>query len=212
MMGTVDYRPAFRLLQEKTPEELFSDLPTPCYIIDEAGLQRNGEILLSVIKNTGCKILLAQKAFSNYDFYPLLSGYLSGTEASGLYEARLGAEKMPGKEVHVFCAAYRDDEFDELLKYADHIVFNSPGQLKKFGQAAKDRGKSIGLRINPQCSTQEGHEIYDPCSCQSRLGTTRDIWNDQMTGDLIGLLDGLHFHTLCEQNSDALKLTLEAVE
>ncbi|MGN0276181.1 MAG: carboxynorspermidine decarboxylase [Hominisplanchenecus sp.] len=211
-MGTVDYRPAFRLLQEKTPEELFSDLPTPCYIIDEAGLQRNGEILLSVIKNTGCKILLAQKAFSNYDFYPLLSGYLSGTEASGLYEARLGAEKMPGKEVHVFCAAYRDDEFNELLKYADHIVFNSPGQLKKFGQAAKDHGKSIGLRINPQCSTQEGHEIYDPCSCQSRLGTTRDVWNEQMTGDLIGLLDGLHFHTLCEQNSDALKLTLEAVE
>ena len=94
MMEAMDHRPAFQLLHGKTPAELFSDLPTPCYIIDEAGLQRNGEILSSVIKNTGCKILLAQKAFSNYDFYPLLSGYLSGTEASGLFEARLGAEKI----------------------------------------------------------------------------------------------------------------------
>lgn len=126
--------------------------------------------------------------------------------------ARLGAEKMPGKEVHVFCAAYRDDEFDALLTYADHIVFNSPGQLKKLGPKAKQHGKSIGLRINPQCSTQEGHEIYDPCSATSRLGTTREVWEKQMTEELIGLLDGLHFHTLCEQNSDALKITLKAVE
>lgn len=211
-MSMTDHRPAFHLLQGKSPKELFGDLPTPCYIIDETGLQKNGERLASVIKNTGCKILLAQKAFSNYDFYPLLSDFLSGTEASGLFEARLGAEKMPGKEVHVFCAAYRDDEFDALLTYADHIVFNSPGQLKKFGPKAKEHGKSIGLRINPQCSTQEGHEIYDPCSSTSRLGTTREVWEKQMTEELIGLLDGLHFHTLCEQNSDALKITLKAVE
>ena len=164
------------------------------------------------MKHTGCKILLAQKAFSNYDFYPLMSEYLSGTEASGLFEARLGAEKMIGKEVHVFCAAYREDEFDELLTYADHIVFNSPGQLKKFGKKAKEHGKSIGIRINPQCSTQEGHEIYDPCSSTSRLGTTREIWDMQMTEELIDLLDGLHFHTLCEQNADALQTTLHAVE
>lgn len=211
-MSAIDHHPAFHLLQGKSPKELFGDLPTPCYIIDETGLQKNGEQLASVMKNTGCKILLAQKAFSNYDFYPLLSKYLVGTEASGLFEARLGAEKMPGKEVHVFCAAYKEEEFNELLAYADHIVFNSPTQLKTFGPKAKEHGKSIGLRINPQCSTQEGHEIYDPCSAASRLGTTRAVWDEMMTEDLINLLDGLHFHTLCEQNSDALEQTLRAVE
>ena len=187
-------------------------LKTPCYVIDEKRLQQNAEVLLSVMSHTGCKILLAQKAFSNYDFYPLLSGYLAGTEASGLYEARLGKEEMPEGEVHVFCAAYRDDEFGELLKYADHIVFNSIHQLAKFGSLAKQQGKSIGLRINPECSTQEGHEIYDPCAKGSRLGVTRDVWNKEMTPDLLDMLDGIHFHTLCEQNSDALETTLKAVE
>lgn len=136
-MAAADKRPAFEALGGKTPEDLFSELPTPCYIIDEAQLHKNGRILASVAENTGCKILLAQKAFSNYDFYPLLSGYLAGTEASGLFEARLGAEKMPGKEVHVFCAAYTESNFDSILDYADHIVFNSPGQLKSFGPRAK---------------------------------------------------------------------------
>ena len=187
-------------------------LKTPCYVIDEKRLQQNAEVLLSVMSHTGCKILLAQKAFSNYDFYPLLSGYLAGTEASGLYEARLGKEEMPEGEVHVFCAAYRDDEFGELLKYADHIVFNSIHQLAKFGSLAKQQGKSIGLRINPECSTQEGHEIYDPCAKGSRLGVTRDVWDKEMTPDLLDMLDGIHFHTLCEQNSDALEATLKAVE
>ena len=187
-------------------------LKTPCYVIDEKKLIFNGGILASVAARTGCKILLAQKAFSNYDFYPLMSDYLAGTEASGLYEARLGKEEMPSGEVHVFCAAYRDDEFDELLKYADHIVFNSVGQLRKFGSKAKACGKSVGLRINPECSTQEGHEIYDPCAKGSRLGVTREVWNKEMTSDALALLDGIHFHTLCEQNSDALEITLRAVE
>ena len=114
-------------------------------------------------------MLLAQKAFSNYDCYHLLAPYLAGTEASGLYEARLGAQEMPGKEVHVFCAEYREDEFEELLCFADHIVFNSPSQLLRFGKRAKQAGKSVGLRINPECSTQEGHEIYDPCAPGSRI-------------------------------------------
>ena len=187
-------------------------LKTPCYVIDEKRLQQNAEVLSSMMSHTGCKILLAQKAFSNYDFYPLLSRCLSGTEASGLYEARLGKEEMPEGEVHVFCAAYRDDEFGELLKYADHSVFNSIHQLAKFGSLAKQQGKSIGLRINPECSTQEGHEIYDPCAKGSRLGVTRDVWDKEMTPDLLDMLDGIHFHTLCEQNSDALEATLKAVE
>lgn len=209
---SIEERPIFASLEGGTPKELFGNLSTPCYIIDEKQLRKNGEILSNVMKKTGCKILLAQKAFSNYDFYPLLSQYLSGTEASGLYEARLGAEKMPGKETHVFCGAYRDDEIDEILTYADHIVFNSPRQLEKYGIRAKKCGKSVGIRINPECSTQEGHDIYDPCAPGSRLGTTRAMWDKNMSEELVDLLDGLHFHTLCEQNSDALETTLQAVE
>ena len=203
VLGGLSYEPI---------SEYFANLQTPCYVIDEKRLTENAQILFSVMENTGCKILLAQKAFSNYDFYPLLSQYLSGTEASGLYEARLGAEEMPSGEVHVFCAAYRDDEFEELLRYADHIVFNSINQLKKYGLKAKEHGKSIGLRINPECSTQEGHEIYDPCAKGSRLGVTRSVWDREMTEDILSLIDGLHFHTLCEQDSDALEITFKSFE
>lgn len=206
-----DARPPFAGLAGRRPEAVFAGLPTPCYVLDEAALRRNGEILRDLAARTGCRVLLAQKAFSNFNLYPILAPYLAGTEASGLFEARLGAEEMPGKEVHVFCAAYREDEFARLLQYADHIVFNSPRQLAKFGPAARRAGKSLGLRVNPECSTQEGHEIYDPCAPGSRLGTTRAQWDAQMTPELLNLLDGLHFHTLCEQDSDALEQTLEAV-
>ena len=144
-MRLADTRPPFAGLA-KLPEESLASLPTPCYLLDESQLRRNGEILLGVQQRTGCKILLAQKAFSNFDLYPLLAPYLAGTEASGLYESRLGKEELPDKENHVFCAAFRADEFDELLCCADHIVFNSPRQLKKFGPAAKAAGKSVGLR------------------------------------------------------------------
>ena len=207
----IESRPAFAGLGGLSPEELFGKLPTPCYILDEAMLRRNGEILAGVAARTGCRILLAQKAFSNYDLYSVLSPYLDGTEASGLYEARLGAEEMSGKEVHVFCAAYREEEFDELLRYADHIVFNSPRQLERFGPLARKAGKSVGLRVNPECSTQEGHAIYDPCAPGSRLGTTRAQRDAGMAPELIELLDGLHFHTLCEQDAGALEITLNAV-
>ena len=212
-MQVRDSRPPFAGLANLSAEAL-NALPTPCYLLDEAQLRRNGEILLGVQKRTGCKILLAQKAFSNFDVYPMLAPYLAGTEASGLYESRLGREELPDKENHVFCAAYREDEFAQLLQYADHIVFNSPRQLAKFGPAAKAAGKSVGLRINPECSTQEGHAIYDPCAPGSRLGTTRAQWDAavQAAPQLPALLDGLHFHTLCEQDSDALATTLDAVE
>ena len=212
-MRLTDSRPPFAGLAN-LPEKALAALPTPCYLLDEARLRHNGEILLGVQQRTGCKILLAQKAFSNFDLYPVLKPYLAGTEASGLYESRLGREELPEKENHVFCAAYRADEFEELLNYADHIVFNSPRQLAKFGPAAKAAGKSVGLRINPEHSTQEGHEIYDPCAPGSRLGTTRTQWDAavQENPALPELLDGLHFHTLCEQDSDALAATLPAVE
>ena len=204
--------PQFAGLANYDLQALFGRLPTPAYVIDRARLRANGEVLAALSKRTGCKVLLAQKAFSNYDFYPLLSQYLAGTEASGLYEARLGKEEMPEGEVHVFCGAYRKDEFEALLQYADHIVFNSIHQLKKFGHAGKQAGKSLGLRLNPECSTQEGHAIYDPCAPGSRMGVTRAVWDQEMDEATLELLDGLHFHTLCEQNSDDLRTTLEAVE
>ncbi|WP_337799077.1 carboxynorspermidine decarboxylase [Acidaminococcus timonensis] len=207
-----DNRPAFAGLRGKTPEAAFGQLVTPCYILDKAALRHNGEILKGVQDRTGCRILLAQKAFSNYDLYPVLEPYVAGTEASGLYEARLGREAMGSKEVHVFCGAYRADQMEEVCQVADHIVFNSPRQLATFGPMAKKAGKSLGLRINPECSTQEGHAIYDPCSPGSRMGTTRAQWDAQMTPDLVALLDGIHFHTLCEQDADDLKTTLTAVE
>lgn len=206
-----DEQAAFGSLTEEKWQQLM-ELPTPSYVIDEEQLRKNGEILLDIQKRTGCKILLAQKAFSNFGVYPLLSSYLAGTEASGLYEARLGKTKMPSGECHVFCGAYKENEFEELLKYTDHIVFNSPAQLKKYGQHAKQAGKSVGLRINPECSTQDGHEIYDPCAPGGRLGTTREVWNKEMSAELVNMLDGIHFHTLCEQNADALEITLNAVE
>ena len=206
-MAQRDTRPPFAALGGYAGPELAA-LPTPCYLIDEGALTQNAEILGALAARTGCKVLLAQKAFSNYDFYPLLAKHLAGTEASGLFEARLGAEEMPGGEVHVFCAAYRADEMDELLRYADHIVFNSPAQLAKFGPAAKAAGKSVGLRINPECSTQDGHAIYDPCAPGSRLGTTLANFDPAQ----LPLLDGLHMHTLCEQDSDDLESTVQALE
>ena len=212
-MNLLDTRPPFAGINGEIPPE-FKALSTPCYLMDEAVLQHNAEVLGALQKRTGCKVLLAQKAFSNYDLYPIFAPHLAGTEASGLFEARLGAEEMPGGEVHVFCAAYREDEMDELLRYADHIVFNSPRQLQKFAPKAKAAGKSVGLRINPECSTQEGHAIYDPCAPGSRLGTTRAQWDAALAKQpgLAALLDGLHFHTLCEQDADALAVTLDAVE
>ena len=171
---------------------------------------------------TGARLLLAQKAFSMYSLYPLIGRYLSGATASGLYEARLGMEEMVqplrrlGKECenHVFSPAFRKEEFDRILEYCDHIVFNSLKQVERFAPQARECGKSVGLRVNPQCSTQEGHPIYDPCAPGSRLGATKEtlIKTLKEADSLLSLIDGLHFHTLCEQDADALEETLLAVE
>lgn len=182
-------------------------VPTPAYVIDEAKLVNNLEILKSVQDRTGCKVLLAQKAFSMYATYPLISQYLAGTTASGLYEAKLGREEFGG-EVHVFAPAFKDADLEEILEIADHIVFNSERQLRKHVDKCRAAGVSVGLRINPECSTQDEHALYDPCATGSRFG----VRISQFSEDLLDLVDGLHFHTLCEQNSDDLKTTLEAVE
>ena len=186
-------------------------LPTPCYVIDEKKLKENLEILGDVREKAGCKILLAQKAFSCFYEYPLIGQYLDGTTASGLYEARLGKEEM-GKENHVFVPAYKDADIKELGEICDHIIFNSFAQLRRHKDAVS--GKSLGLRINPECSTQGEHAIYDPCAPGSRLGVTKEVFDCEIAAEpeLFEALDGLHFHTLCEQNADDLAKTLEAVE
>lgn len=180
-------------------------MKTPYFLIDEKKLIENLSLLKNVSERAGCKILLAQKAYSIYQTYPLFSEYLSGSTASGLYEAKLGREEFGG-EVHVFSPAYRKEDIKKLVKICDHIVFNTPSQVNKFAPFCKAAGVSVGLRINPECSTQEGHAIYDPCAPGSRLGTTLANFDES----ILSLLDGLHFHTLCEQNSDDLGTTVRA--
>ena len=182
-----------------------NEIPTPSYVIDEALIEKNCKVLADVIQKTGCHILLAQKAFSNYAMYPLIGQYISGTTASGLFEAKLGYEEM-GKENHVFAPAYKEKDMEELVKICDHIVFNSLSQLEKYRYVADK--VSIGIRVNPECSTQKDHAIYDPCVPGSRFGIIAD---DLKNANLDGV-EGIHFHTLCEQNSDDLKTTLDVVE
>lgn len=182
------------------------NLATPYYLIDEKRLKKNLEIIQDIQKRSGAKILLAQKAFSSFYFYPLLSQYLDGTASSGLYEARLAKEHF-GKEVHVFAPAYKEADFAEILKYADHIVFNSNTQLAKYKDQALKAHKTIGIRINPEKSTQS-HAMYDPCSPTSRMG----IKIADIDESLLPYISGFHFHALCQQNADALEETVKAVE
>ena len=189
---------------------MFENVQTPCYIVDEAKIKKNLEILKRVEEESGAHILLAQKAFSMFSLYPLIGQYISGTTASGLYEAKLGYEEM-GKENHVYAPAYKPEHMDELVKICDHIIFNSFAQYDKYKDVVNKAGVSAGIRINPMCSTQEGHEIYDPCAFGSRLGVTKENFReDYVFGE--GGIEGLHVHTLCEQNSDALVTTFKAVE
>ncbi len=180
-------------------------LPTPAFVVDEVRLRRNLEILAQVKKHTGGKILLALKGFSMWSVAPLVGEYLDGVCASSPWEARLGREKFGG-EVHAFAAAYSESDVQELVKVCDEIDFNSFAQWRRFGHLLPSQIK-CGLRINPQCSTQD-HPIYDPCAPKSRLG----IKTTEFRGQSLAGISGLHFHTLCEQNVDALTRTLVAVE
>lgn len=181
-------------------------IPTPYYIVEERLIEKNCKILKSIIDRTSCRILLAQKAFSMYYFYPLIGQFLNGTTASGLYEAKLGKEEM-GKETHIFSPAYKEEEFDEISNICDHIIFNSFSQAEKFKEIALAKGKECGIRINPEFSTQD-HAIYDPCSYGSRFGVTKA----QFREDMLDGISGLHFHTLCEQDLEPLQQTLQVVE
>lgn len=183
------------------------ELKTPVYLVDEKKLEENLQILAEVQQNTGCRILLAQKAFSMYKVYPLIRKYLSGATASGLYEARLGAEEMGG-ENHVFSPAYTEEEMSELCTICGHISFNSISQLEKHRKIWETSPVSVGLRVNPEHSTQEDHEIYDPCAPGSRLG----IRLSQFPQELPRGVEGLHIHTLCEQDASPLVETFKAVE
>jgi len=186
----------------------FQKMPTPGYVVDERLLAANLRILDDVQKRAGCKILLAQKGFSLYKTYPLIGRILAGTTASSLFEARLGREEMGG-EVHIFSPAYRESEMEEICSLCDHIVFNTFSQWERHRETVHRSGRPIscGIRVNPEYSEIET-DLYNPCYRDSRLGTTWDNFDpDGLEG-----LEGLHFHTLCEQNSDTLKRTLRHVE
>lgn len=190
-------------------KKIFDGLTTPCYVVDEEKLIKNLELLQYVQQQTGCHILLAQKCFSMFRLYPLIGRYLAGTTASGIYEARLGREEM-GRENHVFAPAYKDEDMAELVNICDHIIFNSIAQYEKHRAVCSAHPSvSCGLRVNPECSTQEGdHAIYDPCAYGSRLGITLANFPEQLPDGI----EGLHFHTLCEQNADDLITTFKAFE
>jgi len=183
-------------------------VPTPCYVLDEARLIRNLTVLDEVQKRTGCQIIMALKGFAMFSVFPLIRQHLRGVAASSLHEARLGHEEFRG-EVHVFAPAYREAEFDELLTYSHHLVFNSFSQWRRFKPrlAASKMRISCGIRVNPEHSEVEV-ALYDPCAPGSRLGVTRGNFQED---DLDGIT-GLHFHTLCELNADSLARTLKAFE
>ncbi|PIC97935.1 carboxynorspermidine decarboxylase [Sporosarcina sp. P29] len=183
-------------------------VPSPSYVVDEKLLIANLEKMKSVIDQTGCKILLAQKGFSMFEVYPLIGQYLHGVTSSGLFEARLGNEEM-GKEVHTYAPAFHEDEFEEILRYSDHLVFNSFAQWKQFKDRVQKQEKPIecGIRINPEYSEIDV-DMYNPCFTYSRFGVTLENFEpDELDG-----ISGLHFHTMCEQNSDTLWRTIQIID
>jgi carboxynorspermidine decarboxylase len=184
-------------------------IATPVYLLDEFLIEENMKVLRHVKERTGCKVLHALKAYASFATFPLMAGYLDGTCASGLNEAKLGREEF-GKEVHTFGAAYREEEINQILKYSDSIIFNSFYQLERYGEAAKKSGVEIGLRVNPG-HAEVSTEMYNPCAPYSRLGIVHSIFNREFQ-KYKSLVDGLHFHAMCQQNADVLERILESFE
>jgi carboxynorspermidine decarboxylase len=183
-------------------------LPSPCWLLEEKKLIANLKIIEDIKKQTGAKVLLALKGFALWKSFPLLQPYLDGCCASGLHEAQLASEIF-GKEVHTYSPAFKEEEITQIASFSNHLVFNSPEQFKRFAYKAKIANPtlSLGLRVNPEYSASP-KEIYNPCGLYSRLGTTRKNFDEA----LLAQLDGLHFHALCEQDSDALEAVLEHFE
>jgi carboxynorspermidine decarboxylase len=185
-----------------------SEVPSPCYLIHQGVLDKNLDVLRTVQQRTGAKIILALKGFATFSVFPQIRQVLHGTTASSINEARLGLEEF-GREVHVYCVAYKSEELAWLATVATHITMNSLSQWQRLRATALalDNVASYGLRINPEYSEIET-DLYNPCRPGSRFGVT----SNQLQGvDLEGI-DGLHFHTMCEQNADTLSRTLEVVE
>ncbi len=182
--------------------------PTPAYVVHLGELERNLRILDEVQRESGATILLALKGFAMFGVFPLIRKYLKGTCASGSIEAQLGAEEFGG-QVHTFSAAFKEEDLRESLKYSHHLVFNSFNQWKRYRQIVEshERPVSVGLRVNPEVSTGKV-ALYDPCAPGSRLGILRS----EFAGESLDGIEGLHFHTLCEQNSDDLEKTLNGFE
>ncbi|MBC7196776.1 MAG: carboxynorspermidine decarboxylase [Deferribacterales bacterium] len=188
------------------PTKITGRVKTPCYLISEKKIEENCQVLDYVQKETGAKILLALKAFAQPYGFNIIKKYLHGVCASGPVEARLGREEF-SKEVHTFAPAFTKKQFDEVLQYSDHIIFNSVNQFNKYAHLAKSNGKEVGLRVNPGYSEVEV-ELYDPCAVGSRFGVNPE----NLTDFDIAQLDGLHFHAMCEQNADVLVRVLESFE
>ncbi len=184
-------------------------LHTPVYLIDETILRDNMLMLKYVKDRTGCKILHALKAYAAFATFPLMKKYLDGVCASGLHEARLGREEF-GKEVHTFAAAYKTTDFCSTLAYSDSIIFNSFYQLKTYGSLARRHKRQIGLRVNPGYA-EISTDMYNPCAPRSRLGITSGAFYKEFE-KYRKLIDGLHFHALCEQGADVLERVLGSFE
>lgn len=185
-----------------------SGIKTPCYLLDLSALKNNGEIISYVAEKSGCKALLALKAFAAWKVFPEINKYYSGTCSSSLNESRLGFEEFCG-EVHAFSPAYRDFEIEDYIRWCTHLSFNSLSQWKRHKKAviSSEKKVSCGLRVNPEhCEVKTA--IYNPCRTGSRLGIRAD---ELKNFDLYGI-EGLHFHALCEHNADALERTLAAFE
>jgi carboxynorspermidine decarboxylase len=184
-------------------------VPSPCHVLHRGLLEQNLRILRTVMDRSGAKVLLALKGFAQFSEAKLISKYLAGTTASGIHEALLGREEFGG-EVHAYSPAFKDEEFADLLRVADHVSFNSPAQWKRHKAAAQAAGRklSFGLRVNPE-HAEVDVELYNPCAAGSRLGTLRS--EIKSAADLDGL-EGLHFHTMCQQGSDVLERTVAAFE